>query len=166
MFGAIIAAFAGILSADPCDSIWEVGNTCAGMTVINAPAELALQPPPQQQQPAIAKDLFLSTWWGYHAAFAADFTTTAMIISSGGHEGDPVYTAFGDRNMAGVIGSAVVFHAAASFISFQLYKAAQRRHGAGRFILNATATGLNSCFLGIHTYAAINNVKLYNTMGK
>lgn len=164
MLCAIIVAFAKIILAeDSCDSMREANNACAGKVVINVPANLVLQQP----EPSIlAKNLFLSTWWGNHAAFVADFTTTGMVLNSGGREGDPIYTVFGNKNIVGVIGLAVVFHTTASFISFQLYKAAQKRHGAWRFILSAAAIGLNSYFFGVNTYAAINNINLYNAMKK
>ena len=121
----------------------------------------------QQPQPSVLeKNLFWSAWWSYHAAFIADFTTTAMILDRGGREADPLYTQFGNKNMTGVIGSALVIHAIASIISFELYKSSHKRHGAWRFILNATATGINSYFVGIHTYAAISNVGVYNKIAK
>ena len=84
----------------------------------------------------------------------------------GGHEADPLYTLFGNKNMAGVIGSAVVFRAVTSIISIGLYRAARKRHGAWRFILNATAAGLNTYFTGVHTCGAVNNVGVYNDLKK
>ncbi len=163
MLCVIIVAFVQIsLAEDSCDSIVKPNNACTG-NVVNVPANLVLQQP---QYSIIEKDLFLSTWWGNHAAFVADFATTGMILNSGGSEGDPIYTVFGEKNMAGVIGSAVVFHTATSFISFQLYKTAQKRHGAVRFILSAAAIGLNSYCLCTHMGATIYNINTYNTMNK
>lgn len=124
-------------------------------------------PGTQHPQPSVLeKNLFWSTWWSYHAAFIADFTTTGMILDRGGRESDPLYTQFGNKNMVGVIGSAVVIHAIVSIISFELYKTARKRRGAWRFILNATSIGINSYFIGIHTYAAISNVGVYNKIAK
>src|SRR5579883_1108831 len=57
------------------------------------------------------KALFWSSYAGFHAAWAADFTTTGMILNKGGYEMDPLYTRFGNRNMASVIGSAAAVHA-------------------------------------------------------
>ncbi len=126
---------------------------------ITISAEADLQQP---RTSLLEKDLFLSTWWGNHAAFIADFTTTGMIIKGGGSECDPVFTLFGDRNLAGVIGSAIVFHAAESFLSFQLFKLAHKQHGAWHYILSTAATGINSYLLGVHTAGTINNVNQYN----
>ena len=70
------------------------------------------------QPSVLQRSLYYPTWWGYHASFIADFTLTGMILDRGGREGDPLYTLFGERNMAGVIGSAIAVHAFYSFISW------------------------------------------------
>jgi hypothetical protein len=121
------------------------------------------------QQPSyssIERNFYWSTWWAYHASFVADFTTTAMIMDRGGREGDPLYTLFGERNMAGVIGSAVVFHVVFTVISYSLYRKSGTRHGIRRFLLYATATGINSYFFTVHSYATIGNIKLYNRLSR
>jgi hypothetical protein len=145
--------------------------TASGQSGVNADTNkaliIALKNPVSQpnRTSSLEKDLFLSTWWCYHAAFAADFTTTGMVLDRGGREADPLYTLFGEKNTAGVIGSGVAVHAVASIISLQLFKAARTRHGAWRFLLHAAATGINSYFICIHTVAIINNIKVYNKLG-
>ncbi len=162
--GAIILAFSGMTSAEnSCDSIRDSNHTFEGKAALSIPPGTDS---PQPRPSPLEKDLFFSTWWGNHAAFVADFATTGMIIRGGGIECDPVFTAFGDRNLSGVIGSAIVFHAAESFLSFELFKLAQKRHGAWRFVLSTAATGINAYLLGVHTAGTINNVNQYNTMKK
>jgi hypothetical protein len=149
------------------DSLLDSARPVVAAPVHEVPsAAPAFSPPQQPRSTPLERNLFWSTWWVYNAAFVADFTTTGMVLGRGGHEADPIYTLFGNKNMAGVIGSAVVFRAVTSIISIELYKAARKRHGAWRFILNATATGLNTYFIGIHTCSAINNVGVYNDLKK
>jgi hypothetical protein len=118
--------------------------------------------PAKPAHTALEKDLFWSTWWGYHAAFAADFTTTGMVIGRGGYETDHLYTQFGNKNMAGVIGSAVAVHAIASVASVALYREAAKKHGVWRYTLEAAAIGLNSYGIGTHTWGAAHNVGVLN----
>jgi hypothetical protein len=104
------------------------------------------------------KDAFWSTWWGYHAAFAADFTTTGMVIARGGYETDHLYTQFGNKNMAGVIGSAVVLHAVASLASVELHNQALKHHGFVRKAMEAGAIAINCYGIGVHSWGAGHNV--------
>jgi len=120
----------------------------------------------QSQPSVLERSLYYPTWWGYHASFVTDFTLTGMILNRGGREGDPLYTLFGERNMAGVIGSAIAVHAFYSFISWKLYKESSKRNDAWRFILFATATGINSYFLTVHTYATVGNIKVYHRLAR
>ena len=113
---------------------------------------------PKPNHTALEKDVFWSTWWGYHAAFAADFATTGMVIGRGGYETDPLYTRFGNKNMAGVIGSAIALHAIASVASVALYKEAAKKHGLLRYALDAAAIGINSYGIGAHVQGAGHNV--------
>jgi len=139
-----------------------------GVTPIHGVSSVAWASVPLQKPQAtpLERNLFWSTWWGYNAAFVVDFTTTAMVLDRGGHEADPLYTLFGNKNAAGVIGSAVVFRVVTSIISTELYKAARKRQGAWRYILNGAAIGLNTYFIGIHTYATVNNIGIYNDLKK
>ena len=118
--------------------------------------------PAKPDHTAVEKDLFWGSWWGYHAAFAADFTTTGMVISRGGHEMDPLYTRFGNKNMGGVIGSAIALHAVASVASVELYKQAAKKHGLMRYALDAAAIGINSYGIGTHSWGAGHNVGVLN----
>jgi hypothetical protein len=118
----------------------------------------APQPVPKPAHTTLEKDLFWSSWWGYHAAFAADFATTGRVIGRGGYETDPLYTRFGNKNMAGVIGSAIALHAIASVASVALYKEAAKKHGLLRYALDAAAIGINSYGIGAHVQGAGHNV--------
>ena len=91
-------------------------------------------------------------------AFVADFTTTGLVLGRGGYETDPLYTRFGNKNMAGVIGSAVALHAAATVGSLALYKEAAKKHGIKRVLLDAAAIGINAYGVGAHTQGAVHNV--------
>jgi len=113
---------------------------------------------PKPKESALEKDLFWSSWYGYHAAFAADFATTGMVIGKGGYETDHLYTQFGNKNMTGVIGSAVALHAVASVASVALYKEALKKHGAWRRVLEAAAIGINGYGIAVHTEGAAHNV--------
>jgi hypothetical protein len=122
---------------------------------------------PTLPQPSVfERSVYWSTWWVYHSSFVSDFTLTGMILDRGGREGDPLYTLFGERNMAGIMGSAIVFHAFFSLISWKCYKEANKRRGAWRFLMFATATGINSYFLAVHTYATFNNINVYNRLSR
>ncbi|HXT00034.1 MAG TPA: hypothetical protein VN915_05130 [Elusimicrobiota bacterium] len=124
----------------------------------DAPVPAAARPvPPKPRASALEKSLFWSSWWGYHAAFAADFTTTGMILGRGGYETDPLYTRFGNKNMTGVIGSAVVLHAVASVASYELYKEAEKKHGVWRGVLLAAAVGINAAGIETHAQATAHN---------
>jgi hypothetical protein len=113
---------------------------------------------PKPRPSAVERDLFWSTWWGYHAAFAADFTTTGMVIGRGGYETDHLYTQFGNKNMGGVIGSATAVHVVASLASLALYREAQTKHGVWRRVLDAAAIGINAYGIGAHAEGAAHNV--------
>ena len=115
-------------------------------------------PKPKPAHTALEKDLFNATAMGYHSAFVADFATTGMVLGRGGHETDPLYTRFGNKNMAGVIGSAVALHAAATVGSLALYKEAAKSHGVKRVLLDAAAIGINAYGIGAHTQGAVHNV--------
>jgi hypothetical protein len=54
-------------------------GTPAQARLVDAP----LPSPPKPQPTALEKTLFWSTFSGYHAAFATDFTTTGMVIGRG-----------------------------------------------------------------------------------
>ena len=116
------------------------------------------QPKKKPEHTALEKGLYDSTAWGYHAAFVADFTTTGMVLGRGGHETDPLYTRFGNKNMKGVIGSAVAVHAAATLGSLALYKEAAKTHGLKRVLLDTAAIGINAYGIGAHTQGASHNV--------
>jgi|GEM_PF-2213148 len=115
------------------------------------------KPKPLTRGESFANDAFWSTWWGYHAAWAADFTTTGMILSRGGYEKDSLYTRFGNKNMAGVIGSAAVVHAGLSVASLVLHEEAKKRTGFKRYALETAAIALNSTFIVVHADAAAGN---------
>ncbi|MFI5360336.1 MAG: hypothetical protein ACHQ49_00080 [Elusimicrobiota bacterium] len=121
-------------------------------------AAKALPSVPQPKESPLEKDLFWSSWWGYHAAFVADFTTTGMVIGRGGYETDHLYTQFGNKNMAGVIGSAVGLHVIASVATLELHKRALKHHGFTRFAMEAAAIGIDSYGIGAHTQGAAHNV--------
>ncbi|HEX7510794.1 MAG TPA: hypothetical protein VF335_05810 [Chitinivibrionales bacterium] len=153
-----------IARADNAADLTQAADTTHPARAISTrPIILSL---PKPQHSPLERNLFWSSWWSYHGAFIFDFTMTGLILNRGGWETDPVYTQFGDKNMAGVIGSGLAVHAAASIISYELYKAALKQQGAWRFILQATALGINSYFVGIHTYAAISNVDVYHRITK
>ena len=150
--------------ADKAPDLTQAVDTSHPTRAISArPIILSLQQP---QHSLLERNLFWSSWWSYHGAFIFDFTMTGLILNRGGWETDPVYTQFGDKNMAGVIGTGLAVHAAASIISYELYKAALKQQGAWRFIFQATALCINSYFVGIHTYAAICNVDVYHRITK
>jgi hypothetical protein len=144
-----VEAEAALDQAKPADS------ECPTKTLVIVPENPAAPS-------VLERNLFWSTWWCYHATFIADFTMTGMILRRGGREADPLYTLFGNKNMAGVIGSAIVVHAVVSLVSLQLFKMTPKHHGAWRFMLDAVAFGVNSYFIGVHTYATISNINLYN----
>ena len=162
---AILSIAAGMLvsaamAEGACDSI-QAADAARLDTVF-----LVHAIPQQPHYSDIERNVYWSTWWGYHVSFISDFTTTGMIIDRGGREGDPLYTQFGERNMAGVIGSGVAFHAVFTVISYTLYRAAGTRHGAWRFLFYAAATGITSYFLSVHTYATFGNISLYNRLSR
>jgi hypothetical protein len=159
---AILGISAGMLlnAAEAADSLQAVDTTFMSNA---AQAHLTV---PQLQPSALERNVYWSTWWVYHASFVSDFTLTGMIIDRGGREGDPLYTLFGERNIAGVMGSAIVFHAVFSLISWKWYKEADKRSGAWRFLMFATAAGINSYFLAVHTYATFGNINVYNKLSR
>jgi hypothetical protein len=149
------------------DSLHDSAQPVASASVHEAPSIAPAFSLPQQPGSApLERNLFWSAWWACNAAFAADFTTTGMVLYRGGHEADPLYTLFGNKNMAGVIGSAVVFRAVTSIVSIGLCKTARKRHGAWRFLLNAAATGLNVYFTGVYICGAVNNIGVYKDLKK
>jgi hypothetical protein len=154
LFSAILAAEGAV------DSLQAVNATrIYNASLVNVTVQLP--------QPSILeRNVFWSTGVVYHASFVSDFTLTGMILDRGGREGDPLYTLFGERNLAGVIGSAVVFHAVFSLISWNCYQEANKRRGAWRFFLHAAATGINSYFLAVHTYATFNNINVYKRLSR
>jgi len=121
-------------------------------------------PVPMTRGEKAADAAFWTTWWGYHAAWAADFTTTGLILSRGGFEKDPLYTRFGNQNMAGVIGSAVVVHTALSGASLLLHEEAKKHTGFTRRALEAAAIATNSVYIGVHASAAAGNVDVLHRM--
>jgi hypothetical protein len=150
-------------AANAADSLRTSDTISVNKALSCAPANPTLPPP----QPSVLElSLYWSTWWVYHASFVSDFTLTGMIIDHGGREGDPLYTLFGGRNMAGVMGSALVFHAVFSLISWKCYKEANKRSGAWRFLLFAAATGINSYFIAVHTHATFHNINVYNRLSR
>jgi hypothetical protein len=158
---AVGMLFSAILAAeDTADSLQAVDTT----RIYNASlVKVTLLPP---QPSVLERNVFWSTGWVYHASFVSDFALTGMILDRGGREGDPLYTLFGERNLAGVIGSAVVFHVVFSLISWKCYKEANKRRGTWRFLMHATAIGINSYFLAVHTYATFNNINVYNRLSR
>jgi len=120
----------------------------------------APKPNVKPEHTKLEKDLFWSTAMGYHATFAADFATTGMVLGRGGYETDHLYTQFGNKNTAGVIGSAVVVHAAATAGSIALYEEAKKFHGVKRVLIDAAAIGINVYGIGEHTYGAAHNSNL------
>jgi hypothetical protein len=135
-----------------------------------APAPLPDAPTPAKPvkpaHTALEKALFNTTALGYHSAFVADFATTGMVLGRGGHEMDPLYTRFGNKNMAGVIGSAVALHVAATAGSMALYKEAAKSHGLKRVLLDAAAIGINAYGIGAHTQGAVHNIGVLNNWNK
>jgi hypothetical protein len=125
-----------------------------------------LTPAKKIPESAFEKDAFWSTWWGYHAAFAADFTTTGMVLGRGGYETDHLYTQFGNKNMAGVIGSAVVLHAVASFASVELHNQALKHSGFARTALEFGAIAINCYGIGTHTWGAAHNVDVLDNWNR
>jgi hypothetical protein len=107
---------------------------------------------------------FQSSWWAYHAAWAADITTTAMFLRRPNDvEQDPLYTMFGNHSEAGVLGSATVVHAAISGASWALYDLARyQKQRWLRDALDAAAFGINAVGVGAHLDGTINNVNLLN----
>lgn len=107
-------------------------------------------------------DAFWASWWGYHAGWAADFATTGLVLARGGYEKDHLYTMFGNKNMAGVIGSAAAVHVAISAASLVLYKEARKRKGWKHAVLETAAIAANSYWTGVHMDAAAGNAALLN----
>jgi hypothetical protein len=122
----------------------------------------APKPNVKPEHTKLEKDLFWSTAMGYHAAFAADFTTTGMVLGRGGYETDHLYTQFGNKNAAGVIGSAVALHVAATAGSIALYEEAKKFHGVKRVLIDAAAIGINAYGIGVHTQGAAHNAGVLN----
>ena len=81
-----------------------------------------------------------------------------MVLGRGGYETDPLYTRFGNKNMKGVIGSAVALHGVATLGSMALYKEAAKTHGVKRVLLDTAAIGINAYGIGVHTAGAGHNV--------
>jgi hypothetical protein len=135
----------------------EAGAT--GLTPPGAPSapRAAAVPTAKPARTAFEKTAFWSTWYGYHAAWAADFTSTGMILGRGGYEEDHLYTQFGNKNMAGVIGSAAAVHVAASAASLALYEKAGKEHGWKRVVLDAAALAINSYGIGAHVQGVTHN---------
>lgn len=104
------------------------------------------------------QDVFWFTWWTYHATFAADLAATGVSLGRGLGESNPLYTQFGNTNMAGVLGSAVAFHVVASVVSLALQQKAEGADGVWRDALNAAAIGLNATYSGAHVWGAAVNV--------
>jgi hypothetical protein len=121
---------------------------------------------PKPAHTALEKNLFNAAAIGYHSAFVADFATTGMVLGRGGHETDPLYTRFGNKNMAGVIGSAVALHAAATIGSLTLYKEAAKKHGIKRVLLDAAAIGINGYGIGAHAQGAVHNIGVLKNWDK
>ena len=117
-------------------------------------------PNPHARRDSIEDKVFWSSWWGYHAAWAADFTTTAMILKRGGYETDPLYTHFGNKNMAGVIGSAVVVHIGTSIAGVLLHDEAKKYTGFKHYALEAAAILINGYGIGVHSHCAAQNADL------
>jgi hypothetical protein len=105
---------------------------------------------------------FWTSWALFDAAFVADFVTTGMVLSRGGYEEDPLYTAFGNTNMAGVIGSAVAVHAVSMLATLGLHAWARRTRGPARAILDVLAGGGNTYGIAAHTAGFVNNVGVLN----
>ena len=105
---------------------------------------------------------FHATWWAYHAAWTADFITTAMFLQKPKFaEQDPLYTMFGNRSTPGVLGSVIVVHAAASAASWWLYDLARRQtKDWARVVLDAASFGINIFGTGAHIDGTVNNVNL------
>jgi hypothetical protein len=60
--------------------------------------------------------------------------------------------------MAGVIGSAIVLHVAASAVSYALYKEAPKHQGVVRHLLDAAAIGINAVGVEAHVQGTAQNV--------
>ncbi len=118
----------------------------------------APRPRPKPSAPPAVRDAFWSTWWGYHAAFLADFTTTDMVLRRGGFETDHLYTQFGRKNAVGVIGSATAVHLVASAASLLLDRKGASERGFMRWALYAAAVGINGYGIGVHGWGAAHNV--------
>jgi hypothetical protein len=151
--------FGAVRGEEASDSLQAVDTVCVNNGQSKEQMCLTVKQP---QASGLEKSLYWPTWWGYHASFVTDFALTGMIIDCGGREASPLYTLFGERNMVGVIGSAIVFHAAFSLVSWKLYKESHKRQGVWRFLMFAAATGINSYFLTVHTHATFGNIDIYN----
>ena len=159
---APLAAFAQARDASlPSVRVGAVLDAAASPQFDGGAAPAPEKPLPDAPKPAhtrLEKNLYNATALGYHSAFVADFATTGMVLGRGGYETDPLYTRFGNKNMAGVIGSAVALHAAATAGSMALYKEAAKTHGVKRVLLDAAAIGINAYGIGAHTQGAVHNI--------
>lgn len=123
-------------------------------------------PRPQKAKPGLEKTIFKATTWGYHAAWAADFASTGIVLDKGGYETDHLYTQFGRRNMAGVIGSAAAVHAGVSLAAYELQKRAEKTHGLKRGLLEAGAIGIEAYGIGAHVQGAAHNAGVLERWNK
>lgn len=96
--------------------------------------------------------LFTISWWMYHASWAADTFMTGWGISHGmGYEADHLYTLFGKRNVAGVVGSLTAGHVLVSGLTLMMHRQAKKRHGWKRTLLEVGAIGINIAGIVAHS---------------
>lgn len=115
-------------------------------------------PPPLPQHTALEDKIFWKSWWLYQLTWGADFATTAGILyNPTGQESDPLYTRFGSRSKAGVLGSVAVVHGAVSLATWLVYDRAKNAPGFWRTLLDVASIGTNLAGSAAHTEGTINN---------
>lgn len=128
--------------------------TPARQDIVASPETAAPQPAAPRKPSRLERfesALFTISWWGYHATWAADTFVTGYGISHGlGYEADHLYTQFGNRNVAGVVGSLTAGHILASGLSMYLHKKAKKRHGLAHHLLEGAAIAVNVAGMAAH----------------
>jgi hypothetical protein len=114
---------------------------------------------PSPAHTSFERAAFWSSFAAYQATWVADMVTTGMELTQPGRwEGDPLYTMFGNRSMAGVLGSSAVVHAAATALGLFAYDRAKNATGWGRVALDTLAIGTNTVGTAAHTFGTVNNI--------